>query len=130
MNTDENRALDFVPQKEIVYNKLLPYSDRLDQESNEILAKIKNNLGRAVQLKELWPGVLFWTRKLSTQPRWVPHLLRRCNTTRYRGTYNCGVGPIRVMGKRPEKKVSPSWLQGLATQESWTYLTGSGKTER
>ncbi|XP_039595074.1 proteasome activator complex subunit 4A isoform X2 [Polypterus senegalus] len=69
MNTDENRALDFVPQKEIVYNKLLPYSDRLDQESNEILAKIKNNLGRAVQLKELWPGVLFWTRKLSTYIR-------------------------------------------------------------
>lgn len=59
-------TLGFVPQKDIVYNKLLPYADRLDEESNDILCKIKGNLGRAVQLKEIWPGVLFWTRKLST----------------------------------------------------------------
>ncbi|CAG09459.1 unnamed protein product, partial [Tetraodon nigroviridis] len=38
-------------------------------ESNEILSKIKGNLSRAVQLRELWPGVLFWTRKLSTYIR-------------------------------------------------------------
>uniref|UniRef100_A0AAY4C4F7 Proteasome activator subunit 4 n=1 Tax=Denticeps clupeoides TaxID=299321 RepID=A0AAY4C4F7_9TELE len=59
----------FVPQKDIVYNKLLPYADNLDAESNEILSKIKGNLGRAVELRELWPGVLFWTRKLSTYLR-------------------------------------------------------------
>lgn len=59
-------TLDFVPQKDIVYNKLLPYADRLDAESNAILSKIKGNLGLAVQLREIWPGVLFWTRKLST----------------------------------------------------------------
>lgn len=59
-------TLDFIPQKDIVYNKLLPYADRLDAESNDILSKIKGNLGRAVQLREIWPGVLFWTRKLST----------------------------------------------------------------
>lgn len=59
-------TLDFVPQKDIVYNKLLPYADRLDDESRDILSKIKGNLGRAVQLREIWPGVLFWTRKLST----------------------------------------------------------------
>uniref|UniRef100_A0A672JUD6 Proteasome activator complex subunit 4B-like n=1 Tax=Sinocyclocheilus grahami TaxID=75366 RepID=A0A672JUD6_SINGR len=59
----------FVPQKEIVYNKLLPYADKLDRESNDILAQIKGNLGRAVQLRELWPGVLLWTRKLSTYLR-------------------------------------------------------------
>uniref|UniRef100_A0A667ZTN8 Proteasome activator subunit 4 n=1 Tax=Myripristis murdjan TaxID=586833 RepID=A0A667ZTN8_9TELE len=62
-------TLGFVPQKDIVYNKLLPYADRLDEESNDILCKIKGNLGRAVQLKEIWPGVLFWTRKLSTYMR-------------------------------------------------------------
>uniref|UniRef100_A0A672JF04 Proteasome activator subunit 4a n=1 Tax=Salarias fasciatus TaxID=181472 RepID=A0A672JF04_SALFA len=62
-------TLDFVPQKDIVYNKLLPYADKLDEESNDILSKIKGNLGRAVQLRELWPGVLFWTRKLSTYMR-------------------------------------------------------------
>ncbi|XP_075999758.1 proteasome activator complex subunit 4B [Genypterus blacodes] len=54
----------FVPQKEIVYNGLLPYSDRLDQEATEHLAEIKANLSRAVQVRELWPGVSFWTRKL------------------------------------------------------------------
>jgi len=59
-------ALGFVPQKDIVYNKLLPYADRLDAESNVMLAQIKGNLGRAVRLREIWPGVLFWTRRLST----------------------------------------------------------------
>eukprot|EP00061_Rhincodon_typus_P009466 g33003.t1 len=58
-------ALGFKPQKEILYNQLLPYAERLDQESSYMLGQIKGNLGRAVQLRELWPGVLFWTRKLS-----------------------------------------------------------------
>lgn len=53
-----------VPQKEIVYNCLLPYSGRLDQEATELLAEIKANLSRAVLLRELWPGVTFWSRKL------------------------------------------------------------------
>lgn len=66
MKKAQSDTLGFVPQKDIVYNKLLPYADRLDDESNEILSKIKGNLGRAVQLREIWPGVLFWTRKLST----------------------------------------------------------------
>ncbi|XP_034040183.1 proteasome activator complex subunit 4A isoform X2 [Thalassophryne amazonica] len=69
MKRAECDTLGFVPQKDIVYNKLLPYADRLDEESNDILCKIKNNLGRAVQLRELWPGVLFWTRKLSMYMR-------------------------------------------------------------
>lgn len=54
----------FIPQKEIVYNGLLPYSDRLDREATELLAEIKTNLCRAVLLRELWPGVAFWCRKL------------------------------------------------------------------
>lgn len=54
------------PQKEIVYNKLLPYGERLEAEAARFLAQIKGNLARAVQLQELWPGGLFWTRKLST----------------------------------------------------------------
>uniref|UniRef100_A0A669EYC8 Proteasome activator subunit 4a n=1 Tax=Oreochromis niloticus TaxID=8128 RepID=A0A669EYC8_ORENI len=69
MKKTQPDTLDFVPQKDIVYNKLLPYADRLDAESNDILSKIKGNLGRAVQLREIWPGVLFWTRKLSTYMR-------------------------------------------------------------
>lgn len=66
MKKAQSDTLGFVPQKDIVYNKLLPYADRLDDESSEILSRIKGNLGRAVQLREIWPGVLFWTRKLST----------------------------------------------------------------
>lgn len=54
----------FVPQKEIVYNGLLPYSDRLDVEASELLSDIKANLSRAVILRELWPGAAFWARKL------------------------------------------------------------------
>ncbi|XP_063300040.1 proteasome activator complex subunit 4 [Pelobates fuscus] len=71
MSFAEERAaqLGFVPQKEVVYNRLLPYADRLDRESNELLAQIKSSLGRAVHLRELWPGALFWTRKLNTYIR-------------------------------------------------------------
>ncbi|KAG7492479.1 hypothetical protein MATL_G00015050 [Megalops atlanticus] len=69
MKKDVAGELGFVPQKEIVYNSLLPYADKLDKESNDILAQIKGNLARAVQARELWPGVLFWTRKLSTYIR-------------------------------------------------------------
>uniref|UniRef100_A0A671Y3T0 Proteasome activator subunit 4 n=1 Tax=Sparus aurata TaxID=8175 RepID=A0A671Y3T0_SPAAU len=69
MKKAQSDTLGFNPQKDIVYNKLLPYADRLDDESNEILGKIKGNLARAVQLREIWPGVLFWTRKLSTYMR-------------------------------------------------------------
>lgn len=65
MKKEQSDTQGFLPQKDIVYNKLLPYADRLDNEATEILRKIKGNLGRAVQLKEIWPGVLFWTRKLS-----------------------------------------------------------------
>uniref|UniRef100_A0A3B3VJT2 Proteasome activator Blm10 middle HEAT repeats region domain-containing protein n=1 Tax=Poecilia latipinna TaxID=48699 RepID=A0A3B3VJT2_9TELE len=54
----------FIPQKEIVYNGMLPYCDRLDREAAELLAEIKANLSRAVLLRELWPGVAFWSRKL------------------------------------------------------------------
>ncbi|KAM6951408.1 proteasome activator complex subunit 4B [Aplochiton taeniatus] len=64
MTVDRRGPLGFVPQKEIVYNSLLPYADRLDREASELLADIKANLARAVLLRELWPGVSFWSRKL------------------------------------------------------------------
>lgn len=57
-------AAGFIPQKDIVYNRLLPYSDRLDHEATDLLAEIKANLSRAVLVRELWPGVAFWCRKL------------------------------------------------------------------
>ncbi|KAM4624596.1 proteasome activator complex subunit 4B [Polymixia lowei] len=64
MTVDRTEPPGFVPQKEIVYNGLLPYSDRLDGEATELLAEIKANLSRAVLLRELWPGASFWSRKL------------------------------------------------------------------
>ncbi|KAF3853760.1 hypothetical protein F7725_014448 [Dissostichus mawsoni] len=38
--------------------------DRLELEATELLAEIKANLSRAVRLRELWPGVALWCRKL------------------------------------------------------------------
>lgn len=61
---DRTSPPGFVPQKEIVYNGLLPYSDRLEREAMQLLAEIKANLARAVLVRELWPGVSFWSRKL------------------------------------------------------------------
>ncbi|XP_056286378.1 proteasome activator complex subunit 4B-like [Pseudoliparis swirei] len=63
MTVDGDMA-GFVPQKEVVYNGLLPYSDRMEREATELLAEIKANLSRAVLLRELWPGVAFWSGKL------------------------------------------------------------------
>ena len=54
----------FISQKVIVYNSMLPYTDRLELEATELLAEIKANLSRAVLLRELWPGVALWCRKL------------------------------------------------------------------
>ncbi|XP_078000645.1 proteasome activator complex subunit 4-like [Glandiceps talaboti] len=66
---DREEQLGFKPQKEISYNKLLPYADKLDEESNRFLAELKANLGRAVQLREVRPGIIHWTSRLSTYIR-------------------------------------------------------------
>ena len=51
-------------QKEVVYNKHLPYADKLDEEADGLFAEIKRNLTSAVLLRELRPGVLFWSNRL------------------------------------------------------------------
>ena len=63
----ENReaALGFVPQKELAYSRLLPYSDDLDEESNEVLAEIKENLARSVQLRDIKIGTSHWAVQLT-----------------------------------------------------------------
>ena len=58
-------VLGFIPQKESPYNKLLPYSDNLDAESNLQLAEIKANLGRTVLLRDIKIGACHWTGQLS-----------------------------------------------------------------
>ena len=49
-------TLGFKPQKEVPYNALLPYADSLDDDSNDQLARIKANLARAVQLRDIEIG--------------------------------------------------------------------------
>jgi len=62
---ERERILGFKPQKEIIYNKLLPYVEDIDLDSNDVLAEIKANLGRAVQLRDLKVGAAHWAGQLS-----------------------------------------------------------------
>lgn len=59
------KRLGFKPQREIVYCKLLPYANQLDEESVRMLSEIKANLGRAVMMREMRPGCGMWTARLS-----------------------------------------------------------------
>ena len=66
MEVEQREAsLGFKPQKESPYNKLLPYADILDGESNEQLAEIKAQLGRSIQLRDIKIGTTHWTGQLS-----------------------------------------------------------------
>lgn len=58
------KKLGFTPQKEIVYNKVLPYSEELDYESRRLLVEIKGNLAKSVVLKEIKPGCAIWATRL------------------------------------------------------------------
>ena len=59
------QELGFKPQKEIIYNKLLPYSDLLDEESKAWFAEIKLNLCKSLALRELRPGFVTWMSRLN-----------------------------------------------------------------
>lgn len=62
--------LGFRPQKDLIYNRLLPYTDKLDAESQAWLTEIKGNLGRAVMLRELKPGCVYWSNMLNMWVTW------------------------------------------------------------
>ena len=57
--------LGFFPQKEVVYNRLLPYSADIDVESTAWFRDIKANLGRALAVRELRPGLVVWISRLN-----------------------------------------------------------------
>lgn len=57
--------LGFKPQKENVYNKLLPYADKLDEESTKLFTDIKTNLVKSVLAREIRPGCALWTSRLN-----------------------------------------------------------------
>lgn len=52
-------------QKSLIINELLPYSECLEEEANQLFGEIKLNLSIAVQKRDLWPGALFWTNRLT-----------------------------------------------------------------
>lgn len=57
--------LGFKPQKEIIYNKLLPYADKLDEESTQLFHDIKTNLIKSVLAREMQPGCALWCSRLN-----------------------------------------------------------------
>ena len=62
---DRETKLGFKPQKELKYNSFLPYSDCLDDESNNQLAEIKANLGLSVQNRDIKTAATHWTGQLT-----------------------------------------------------------------
>lgn len=62
---ERKEALGFAPQKEVIYNKLLPYSSRIDEESTCVLAEIKGELSRAIQLRDVKVGAGHWNGQLT-----------------------------------------------------------------
>ena len=82
LKKERAEQLGYEPQKEIVYNKILPYSGKtsvldflskfkneylgdVDKESTKWFADIKSNLGRAIALRELRPGMVTWISRLN-----------------------------------------------------------------
>ncbi|XP_076268331.1 proteasome activator complex subunit 4-like isoform X1 [Rhynchophorus ferrugineus] len=63
----ERRAakLGYKPQKENVYNGLLPYAQLLDDESKNLFTAIKTNLVKSVLAREMRPGCALWTSRLN-----------------------------------------------------------------
>lgn len=56
--------LGFYPQKERFCNNYLPYANKLDDESQEMLINIKNCLAKAVAMREIKPNIEFFVNKL------------------------------------------------------------------
>ncbi|XP_005100512.1 proteasome activator complex subunit 4B [Aplysia californica] len=61
---DRSESLGYSPQKETSYSVLLPYAEDIDRESNGVLAEIKGNLARSVQLRDLKTGARHWVVQL------------------------------------------------------------------
>lgn len=91
-------------QKEIIYNKYLPYSDKLDEDSNRFLAEIKYNLGRAIVLREASPGILYWCNRLT---KWV--LSYTCNYRSWQSICGCKICLICVLLLK-QNGPSPLWI--------------------
>lgn len=58
------KKLGFKPQKENFCNKYLPYADEIDEESQRLLAELKEALARSVALREMTPSIGFAVSRL------------------------------------------------------------------
>lgn len=58
------KELGYRPQKEVIYNKLLPYSDKLDAESAAVWRSVKGELGTAFAKREIRPAGLIWISRM------------------------------------------------------------------
>lgn len=56
--------LGFRPQKELFCNNYLPYADQIDDESQKLLVSIKDNLAKAVAMREMKPAIGSQVKKL------------------------------------------------------------------
>lgn len=66
METIRYKKLGFKPQKETFSNKFLPYADELDDESQRMLAQLKETLAKSVALREITPAIGFAVSRLLT----------------------------------------------------------------
>lgn len=65
------RGLGYRVQKELWFNRHLPYSDRIDDESEKLLELIKTNMAKALVHKEMNPGMGI----CSAQLMWYVHFI-------------------------------------------------------
>lgn len=64
-NEERWQRLGFKPQKEIFCNRYLPYAaEVLDEESAQFLETVKANLGRAVAMRDMSPGIGIYSTRL------------------------------------------------------------------
>ncbi|CAD7093813.1 unnamed protein product [Hermetia illucens] len=61
---DRYEKLGFRPQKELPWNRYLPYADKVDAESQRLLARIKADLAKALAMRDISPGVGYCANRL------------------------------------------------------------------
>lgn len=76
MDVDGDRCLPFVPQKELIYNRMLPYGDSLDNEALEYLNRIKGSISSALLLSD--PRYVVTENKVASKTLQKKHFAGLC----------------------------------------------------
>ena len=64
-NMSQQVVLRCKSQHDLIYSKLLPYSDVIDDESDALLNNIKENLAKSIQLRDVKVGTCHWSIQLT-----------------------------------------------------------------